>query len=124
MEELTVTKERVLEVAKKNPYAVKVLKGLFPEAFEDEKIYCRIGSIFIRKEYPDNVYAVFKWNGEVRVLNVTKNIMWDSKRNLRVETLSDPEGKTLTVSEFRRLVGQYNLSEFCVDADVIRPVSW
>lgn len=109
---LEVTKEKVLKAAEENPYALRTLKSMFPEAFEDDTVFCKVGSIFRRAEYPENDYVVFKWNGEVRILNVTQNSMWGSERNLKVSSLKDPEGKTLTVSEFKRLSGKNDLSRF------------
>ena len=39
MSKLEITKEKVLKAAKECPDAKKVLKGMFPEAFEDEKYF-------------------------------------------------------------------------------------
>lgn len=72
---------------------------------DEEKAVCRIGSVFTRPAYPHNFYALFKWNGEVRFLNVTRNRMWSPKRNLRVSQLQDPMGETLTTKEFQRITG-------------------
>lgn len=118
MDKLTVTKERVLEVAKENPCAAKVLEGLFPEAFEDNRVFCTIGSLFKRKSNPNSVYAIFKWNGEVRILNVTSNYMWKNLR-MSVSSLKDAKGDTLTVSEFKKLTGGMDdLSDFNFDIKV------
>lgn len=117
MENLTVSKERIIAVAKENPCAAKVLEGLFPEAFEDNTVFCKIGITFKRNKYLKNTYALFKWNGEVRVLNITQNKMWKPERNLKVSSLKDLEGNTLTVSEFKRLSGYHNLTEFIFETE-------
>lgn len=115
---LTISKEKILHYAKEEPLSKKPLKDLFPEAFaEEERVFCTIGSVFKRATYPHNDYAVFKWNGEVRVLNITHNAFWKKGRNIRVGGLKDPDGKTLTVEEFRKLAGREDLSDFIFKKD-------
>lgn len=84
--------------------AMEVLHSM-SSTIDEEKSVCRIGSVFTRPAYPHNFYALFKWNGEVRFLNVTRNRMWSPKRNLRVSQLQDPMGETLTAKEFQRITG-------------------
>ena len=112
MEKLFTTKERILAVAEKHIAAKEILKELFPETFEDDTIFCKIGSLFTRKNYPNNIYTVFKWNGEVRILNITNNSMWKSDHNIKVQSLKDKLGDVLTISEFKKLVGKSDLSDF------------
>ena len=103
---LEINPERIKKAAMENPCAKAVLESLFPEVFEEGKPFCKIGCIFKRTEYPDNIYSVFKWNGEVRILNITHNAFWDQTRNLKVSQLNDPEGQTMTKSEFKKLSGK------------------
>ena len=109
---LKITSERVQEAAKNTPEARKVLQDLFPEAFEDNTPFCRIGSVFKRKGYPRNFYAVFQWNGEIRILNVSNNTFWDKERNIKCGRRENPENSYLTVSEFKSLSGRDDLSQF------------
>lgn len=114
---LNVTKERVIKAAEENPQAESTLRSLFPEAFEDNRQYCRIGVIMSRKNHPGNVYALFKWNGEIRFLNVSNNKFWDtsdSNRNIKVSQLHDFKGETLTYSEFKKLIGANNINDFTI----------
>lgn len=111
---LSISKENVLKAAKENPCSRNTLECLFPEAFEDNTKYCRIGIVFKRITYPNNFYSIFKWNGEVRILNITHNTFWDSSRNLKVRSLKDPNGEYLTVSEFKKLSGKDNLKEYII----------
>lgn len=104
---LEISIEKVKLAAEKDPCAKKVLEILFPEVFEEDNIFCKIGIIFYRREYPKNVYTVFKWNGEVRILNITHNTMWDTKRNIKISTLKNPD--ILTIAEFKKLSGLDNI---------------
>lgn len=112
MKKLETTKEAVLKAAQEHPCSSEILKTLFPEAFEDNSIFCNIGSIFKRSNYPGNMYALFKWNGEVRFMNITHNKFWDDSRNLKTSGLKDYEAKTITVSEFKKLIGAQDVSQF------------
>lgn len=118
METVKISKKNILKAAKENPHAEKVLKDLFPKVFEEDKPFCKIGSIFERTLYPGNIFTIFKWNGQVRILNITYNHMWNL--NLNVSELKDPDGKTLTVSEFKKLVGSTNISDFNFDVKVVK----
>lgn len=119
METVKISKKNILKATKENPCAEKVLKDLFPKVFEEEdKPFCKIGSIFERTLYPGNIFTIFKWNGQVRILNITYNHMWNL--NLNVSELKDPNGKTLTISEFKKLVGSTNISDFNFDVKVVK----
>lgn len=111
---VSIDPERIKEFEKKNKdnEAGRMVRELFAEVFEDEEVFCKLGTLFKRRMYPENVYAVFKWNGEVRILNITENKMWDSKKNLKVSQLRDPNQETLTVTEFKTLSGRKSLDEF------------
>lgn len=111
---VSIDPERIKELEKKNKdnEVGRMVRELFAEVFEDVEVFCRIGSVFKRRMYPENLYAVFKWNGEVRILNITGNKMWDSKKNLKVSELRDANQETLTVTEFKALSGMSNLGGF------------
>ncbi len=107
--ELKIKQDRVLLAAKENPESAKLLETLLPEAFEDSKVFCRIGTAFKRDTHPGSIYAVFKKSGLVRMVDITNNILGAGKYALRVHELKDTDGKTLTVSEFKKLAGYINI---------------
>lgn len=109
---LVVSSERVKEAAKNNECARKVLETLFPEAFEDDKIVCKIGSLFKRKSSPEGVYAVVELDRLVSIVNITKNYAWAKDRRLSPEQISNYEERKLTAGEFKRLSGMDNLDDF------------
>lgn len=121
MENVEISKENILKAAKENPCAEKVLKDLFPKVFgeEENKPFCKIGSIFKVKYLPKNIYTVFKHGGFVRILNITDNKMELPNRNLRISDLKDPEKQTLTVSEFKRMINYESLEDFNFNVEVI-----
>lgn len=109
--------ERVRDIADNaDPQVRQVLEGMFPQIFEDARPLLRIGCMFTRRKYMDCLYALFKWNGEVRVLNVTYNQMW--KSSLKVSDLTLDENQ-LTVGEFKRLMGLNDIGDitFCDAVD-------
>lgn len=114
--------ERVRKVIDENPGKVsEILLELFPEVKEEEeKVFCRIGSLFTIANNPRNIYALFKWNGEVRILNVTGNYMW-KRASMKVSMLRDPQGETMTVGEFKRLVHLMKIDIFNFDLIVEKP---
>lgn len=119
---VSVDLERVRKVIDKNPGKVsEILLELFPEAKEEEeKVFCRIGSLFTIANNSRNIYALFKWNGEVRILNVTGNYMW-KRASMKVSMLRDPQGETMTVGEFKRLVHLTKIDIFNFDLIVEKP---
>lgn len=119
---VSVDLERVRKVIDKNPGKVsEILLELFPEVKEEEeKVFCRIGSLFTIANNPRNIYALFKWNGEVRILNVTGNYMW-KRASMKVSMLRDPQGETMTVGEFKRLVHLTKIDIFNFDLIVEKP---
>lgn len=121
MENVEISKENILKAAKENPCAEKVLKDLFPKVFEEEenKPFCKIGSIFKRKSCPNSIYTVFKWDGQVGILNITYNHIWNIRKNLNVAYLKDPKEQTLTVAEFKKLIGEKPLEDFNFNVEVI-----
>lgn len=113
---ITTTKEKILNAVHSNPKLYDSLASLFPEVFEDERTFCKIGSILKREKHPNNVYALFKWNGEVRLLNITQNTFWKTKgdRALKVNKLKDFNQEVITYLEFKRLIGTQSISDFRV----------
>ena len=108
------TKEKVLEAAKQSPDAKKLMMELYPEVFRDDTILCEIGSIFFRKQYPKNIYAIVRQGNTVIVMNISHSAKWDEKHRININDLKDRGQNTITVDEFRRLTGYYNLSEFMI----------
>lgn len=112
MAKLTIESDRVLQAAKEGGKEVKsTLVTLFPEVFEDELPFIKIGTVLTKKNL-NNHYAVFKWNGEIRFLNITNNQFWNSDRNLKVSELKDREGIRLTRGEFKSLIGAAKVEDF------------
>jgi len=111
MKKLEITAEKVLEVSRMNSMYKHLMVGLFPEVFEDEKPFCKIGSVFTRLNYPDNFYAVVKINGYITIMNITYSSFWDEKRKLSIHELSDIKAETLTKGEFKRLCGNERINE-------------
>lgn len=107
------TFENILETVKNHPESRAVLESLFPSAF-DTKPYCKLGVVLKRDGHPNNLYALFKWNGEVRFLNITGNRMWKQDRNLVVNKLYDETGETITLGEFRALTGLKDETQFTI----------
>lgn len=108
------TKEKVLEAAKQSSIARKLMMELYPEVFENNTKLCDIGCIFFRKSYPTNIYAVMKQNSEVVIVNITYSSKWDQKKVIKMHELKDPMQKSITVSEFSKLTGYINMSEFTI----------
>lgn len=112
---VSVDLERVRKVIDENPGKVsEILLELFPEEKDEEKVFCRIGSLFTITNNPKNIYALFKWNGEVRILNVTGNYIW-KHTSMKVSELRDPRGETMTMGEFKRLVHPTKIDIFNFD---------
>lgn len=103
-QELKVDKDRVIQAASECPESRATLEALFPEAFEEQKVFGKIGVVLKRDKYPNQTYALIKWNGEVRLLNITSNFFW-KEAIMKVSQLKDPNRETITVGEFLRLVG-------------------
>lgn len=120
MENVEISKENILKAAKENPCAEKVLKDLFPKVFEEEnKPFCKIGSIFKYKPYPNNVYTLFKDESDhkIKILSITVGYIWPAI--LDVSFIKDPKKETLTLSEFRQLLNFENPSDFNFNVEVI-----
>lgn len=119
---VSVDLERVKKVIDENPGKVsEILLELFPEVKEEEgKVFCRIGSLFTITNNPKNIHALFKWNGEVRILNVTRNSMW-KRTSMKVSMLRDPRGETMTEGEFKRLVRLTKIDIFNFNLIVEKP---
>lgn len=111
---LEITKEKVLEAAKNSPLVKSVLETLFPDAFEDNTVFCKLGSVFTRYNYPGNVYCIIKHQGIVKIMNITHSTLWTSPntRVVYVNSLRDSNAKTVTVSEFKRLVENHRFESF------------
>ena len=103
-QELKVNKCRVIQAANECPESRATLETLFPEAFKEQKVFSRIGVILKRDSYPNQTYALIKWNGEVRLLNIISNFFW-TDAVMKVSQLKDTSKETITVEEFLKLVG-------------------
>lgn len=108
----TFKRHEIYEILKKNPQSEEVLKDLFPGFFKDSEVFATLGSLLRRKSYPNNVYALFKWNGEVRLLCVNNNSFFKGYEPLRVGQLVDPEGKVINNAEFKNLIGVIDFEDF------------
>lgn len=104
-QELKVDKHRVIQAAIECPESKTTLETLFPEVFEEQKVFSKIGVVLKRDKYPNQTYALIKWNGEVRLLNITCNFFWKGAI-IKVSQLKDINRETITVGEFLRLVGE------------------
>lgn len=107
------TKDQVVKAAERCPNARKILEELWPDAFENNTPYIRVGQLFLRKQY-GHAYAVIQdENTECfRVLNITHSRFWNEDKVLYPKSLKDIERKYLTVSEFSTLTGCRDLSQF------------
>lgn len=104
---ISTTIEKIIALSREQPKYYDLLSSLFPQAFEDERVFCKVGSILRRKKHPNDMYALFKWNGEIRLLNITRNNFWstEGKNNFKVSKLKDSKGETVTYSEFKTITG-------------------
>lgn len=82
------------------------LSALTPQYF------CSIGQTFMRKNYPNNTYAVIKHNGKVCMINLTHSTIWDESRTIRLSDLRDPMRTRLTVDEFKKIVVTERFDDF------------
>jgi len=92
--------------------AIKLSTGIIAKTNDSYFRFCKVGSLFKRAEYPNNIYALFKHNGKVMILNVTGNAIWDSSRSLDVCKLKDSFGEYLTINEFKKIAGKKDISNF------------
>lgn len=92
--------------------ALKLSVNLVTKTNDSYFRFCKIGSLFKRAEYPNNIYALFKHNGKVMILNITGNAIWDSSRSLDVCKLKDSFGEYLTINEFKKIAGKKDISNF------------
>jgi hypothetical protein len=112
MSQITTTRAHVRSAAAKYPNSKPVLMELFPDAFEDNRIYSKIGQLFMRSSYPNAVYALAKSSGRVFFWNITHNTRWDMSRALPVACLRDPLGNNVTVAEFKQIIGSQDFNDF------------
>lgn len=107
------TKEQIIAAAKKYPSSQPILAELWPDAFEDNRVFIKIGQLFKREQYEQAVYSVFRDRKSncVRLLNITNSSFWSENRNIPIYELKDMNAERLTVSEFRRLTGLTDLSQ-------------
>jgi len=100
-----ITQEAILEASKLCPKTKKVLEVLFPAAFEDKKPYLKIGSVLTRKNHEDNNYALLKFEGQIKMLNITHGSFWNADREINEFDLVDGDRKTITLKEFKKITG-------------------
>lgn len=109
MESTHITAERILDAhAGGSPQIKRVLETLFPEVFEGNKVFCKIGTTFKMKGCFGYDFALFKIDETVRILNITDLTPW--KGSLEISELKCLE--SLTSDEFRKLSKFTNLSIF------------
>lgn len=107
------TKEQIIAAAKKYPSSQPILAELWPDAFDDNTPYIKIGQLFKRKQYEQSVYSVFRDRKSncVRILNITNSSFWSDNKSIPFYELKDPNGEYLTVSEFKRLTELTDLEQ-------------
>ena len=115
-DKFVLTKERILSEAAKGPEHEKMLRELFPAVWKDEEVFCKIGCLLADRT-STSLFALIKWNGEVRMLNVFANYFW--KTRIPVSQLHDKDASTITRAEFRSIVesGRRNVDNFIVVND-------
>ena len=112
MKTVTTTEDKVLEASKTSKEAKAALEILFPEIFENDLPYIKVGTCFLRKEYRKNIYTIMvrkETDGHrVRIYNITDGSEWGN--SIKLENLKTYEdGRTLTKGEFLELVGTKSL---------------
>lgn len=115
MSTLSITKERVLAAAKTCPKAQQLLESLFPDAFEDNKVFCRINDVLIRKG-TNCFYQVVEKGNQVALVNLTHNHDWENRIPQPYEKYCGDYNKTLSRADMKTLLtGQVkNLNDFKV----------
>ena len=119
-----IKKSKILEAAQLHPEARPTLETLFPELFENEKPFIKVGSIFLRKGYPDNMYMVAaRKSGQVIVFNMTYGSVWEPKVDLVInapfknDKITHKDNIWLSREAFTKLTGYTDLSQFVVIGD-------
>lgn len=106
----------VVQAASDNPQIKGILKTLFPDAFRDDTLFLQLGSLFARRKYPDNVYAIIcdKTSSAsiLRVLNITYGTYWQQGSNIMLRKQDLKRNNSVTVSEFKSMTGYGDLSDF------------
>ena len=101
--EYSISKDDILKASKQGKAQKQILETLFPKAFEDKEPFIKIGSVMVSAKHPHNNYALVKISDQIKILNVSFGTYWAEKEGFRVYNLTDPNGLTLTFSEFDRL---------------------
>lgn len=99
--EATTTVQAVLKAAKENPESRKVLETLFPNAFKENKMFCKMGDIFIRKG-TSSFYAIKYISGKVKVKNLTSGKFWETEIPANFPDFAKHNG-TITFGELVKL---------------------
>ena len=76
--EYTLTADRILNAAKKCDRAKRTLEALFPEVFEGEAVFCKVGDVLIRKN-TKSFYTLDFSQGGVRLRNLDLRNSYASK---------------------------------------------
>ena len=109
LQDVTVTKSRILEAAKVSEHAKQTLKTLFPEVFTEEKYFnldalgFRYDTIFTTKQamaagFRNNhflqVRSVYEYSGKGFYLQTSGNIIWELVKDRAGETILLPTRKS------------------------------
>jgi len=108
---LTITRQQIIDTIAKFPKSEMAFESLFPDIVHEKDIEIKVGTLFIRKGY-NNFYALIRWNGFIRFLNITFNSFWNADRQIKVSALQDKSGDFITLREFKQLLGTANNEEF------------
>lgn len=107
MNEIKIEKDKIIQAATKHPEQKGFLETLFPEVFEDQKYFCKIGQLLKRHSYPNSYYAVIKHAGKLKMLCITNSQFWKN------EIDCVPEKQYVSVNEIKKLV-DYNFKDLYV----------
>lgn len=124
---VSIDKEQILEAAKTSSQAKKALEKLFPSVFEDNRLFCYVGSVFLRSACPNSFYTIITQGGYVRLLNISHNTFWKSVDNLKLKRRDLKLGDVgnygaITHTEMREILGVKSLEDYTVITtdDIIR----
>lgn len=109
------TAAREAHKAKLNLYPHSVVMPDWAELekrLTEPQFFCNIGQTFMRKNHPNNTYAVIKHNSKVRMMNMTHSTIWDESRAIKLQDLKDWNRTRLTVDEFKKIVAPERFDDF------------
>jgi len=102
----------------------QVIKKIIPSFnMRDDRVFCKVGQILLRKTYPDCVYAVQRVNDQLRIVNLTHCKPWDGK--MLLNDMQCPAKKEVTVHEFKTISEGVPFDDFLLhDVKTGRTYKW